>query len=220
MNLTPYQLGRVEYHLRFENWLSNAALIAELADHYTEAIAAKMESGMSFTEALKLATANFGGQRGLLALQKAKNGPVFRQATTHFWQVILAYKQPCRLRFIAGLFLALCDFPQLRSLLWTHYSDQVYFLFGLSFITIALFIRQSLLYVAGRSLAQPFPAIGVRLSLLLLVFSLVRSAALILKLVPDLANEPFTQALLATGCIFIWVAAIEAVFTKNRFTVH
>ncbi|WP_375443788.1 hypothetical protein [uncultured Fibrella sp.] len=220
MKLTPYQLGRIEYHLRFDNWLSNAELIAELADHYAETIAAKMEPDMSFTDALGLVTASFGGQRGLLELQKAKNGPVFRQATTYFWQVILAYKQPYRSGFIAGLFLALCGFPQLRSLLWTHYSDQVYFLFGLSFITIALFIRQSLLYVAGRSLVQPFPAIGVRLSLLFLVFSLARSAALMLKLLPNLANEPFTQALLATGCIFIWVAAIEALFVKNRFAVH
>lgn len=220
MKLTFYQLGRIEYHLRFDNWLTNAELIAELADHYAEAIAAKMESGLSFTDALGLVTASFGGQRGLLALQKAKNGPVFRQATTRLWQIILAYNHPYRLLFLTGLFLAVCGLSQLRSLLWAHYSDQVYLLFGLSFITIALFIRQSLLYMAGRSLTQPFAAIGIRLSLLFLVFSLIRGAALMLSLLSGLAQKPFTQALLSTGCVFLWIAVIEAIFVKSRFAIH
>lgn len=220
MQLTPYQLGRIEQHLRFDNWLSNDGLLAELTDHYAEVIRAKMESGIPFDYALQLTTADFGGQRGLLAMERAVNAPVFRQSTACFWQVIQSYQRPCRLLLIAGLFLAMGCTAQMWSFTWLFHFAQAYLLMGLVAISTALFVRQSLLYVAGRTTTQPFAAVGFRLTLLFLVFSFIRVIMLVLTLFTIPLHTPLIQATLATLFGFLWLAAGEALFIKNHYAAR
>ncbi len=85
--LTPAQLQRINKHLRTDNWLINNDLVAELTDHYADALTAKLAEGISFEVALQDVHRSFGGRKGLLAMEenyvhtKARtNGRVYRKA--------------------------------------------------------------------------------------------------------------------------------------------
>ncbi|MBO0930973.1 hypothetical protein [Fibrella aquatilis] len=70
MPLTSAQTALIDKHLRSDNWLQDKALIAELTDHYQEAISSYMAQGKPFDEALRLVHTDFGGRKGLLVMEE------------------------------------------------------------------------------------------------------------------------------------------------------
>jgi hypothetical protein len=70
MTLTPDQLAAIDRHLRKDNWLLNEALLAELTDHYTNAILDRMAQGMTFESALLDVHKEFGYRKGLLKMEE------------------------------------------------------------------------------------------------------------------------------------------------------
>ncbi|MBO0937965.1 hypothetical protein J2I47_15520 [Fibrella sp. HMF5335] len=70
MPLNPTQIALIDKHLRSDNWLLNRVLIAELTDHYQEAIAMYMAESKTFDEALRAVHTDFGGRKGLLAMEE------------------------------------------------------------------------------------------------------------------------------------------------------
>lgn len=69
MTLNPNQLAVIDRHLRKENWLLNESLIAELTDHYVNAITDAMAQGSQFELALSDVHKGFGGRKGLLQME-------------------------------------------------------------------------------------------------------------------------------------------------------
>ncbi|WP_266368599.1 hypothetical protein [Tellurirhabdus rosea] len=70
MKLTQTHLTAINHHLRRDNWLLNEALIAELIDHYTNAVEERMTAGLTFEQAVRAVHAGFGGQPGLLQMEE------------------------------------------------------------------------------------------------------------------------------------------------------
>ena len=68
--LTPAQLQRIDKHLRSDNWLLNNDLIAELTDHYVDAITDKLAQNVPFEVALQDVHRSFGGRKGLLEMEE------------------------------------------------------------------------------------------------------------------------------------------------------
>ncbi|OIN60176.1 hypothetical protein [Arsenicibacter rosenii] len=92
--LTTDQLAAIDRHLRKDNWLLNEDLIAELTDHYANAITEAMEQGQSFDNALVGIHQSFGGRRGLLTMEDA----FIKNSYTAAW---LAVKQAARLLLLS-----------------------------------------------------------------------------------------------------------------------
>ena len=69
--LTSTQIALIDKHLRSDNWLLNNGLITELTDHYQESIATYIAGGKTFDEALRAVHADFGGRKGLLAMEES-----------------------------------------------------------------------------------------------------------------------------------------------------
>ena len=68
--LTPAQLKLIDKHLRSDNWLLNNDLIAELTDHYVDAISDKLTEKVPFELALQDVHRSFGGRKGLLKMEE------------------------------------------------------------------------------------------------------------------------------------------------------
>lgn len=92
--LTPAQLALIDKHLRSDNWLLNNDLIAELTDHYVDAISDKLTQGIPFEIAIQDVHHSFGGRKGLLRMeenyQKAQahtNSRVYRDAFKKAFQL-------------------------------------------------------------------------------------------------------------------------------------
>jgi hypothetical protein len=91
--LTPAQHTLIDKHLRSDNWLLNNDLIAELTDHYVDAISDKLAEGIPFDLALQDVHRSFGGRKGLLAMeekyvkaQEQTNLRVYKQAMREAFQ--------------------------------------------------------------------------------------------------------------------------------------
>lgn len=69
--LTNDQLQAIDRHLRKENWLLNEELITELTDHYVAGIKDHLAQGVEFDTALKAIHADFGGRKGLIAMEES-----------------------------------------------------------------------------------------------------------------------------------------------------
>ncbi|MEZ0538356.1 hypothetical protein [Fibrella arboris] len=85
--LTPAQLALIDKHLRSDNWLLNNDLIAELTDHYVDAITDKLAQNVPFELALQDVHRSFGGRKGLLKMEETyqktlaqTNARVYRDA--------------------------------------------------------------------------------------------------------------------------------------------
>lgn len=85
--LTPAQLTLIDKHLRSDNWLLNNELIAELTDHYVDAISDKLAENVPFDLAIQDVHRSFGGRKGLLKMeenyqktQAQTNSRVYRDA--------------------------------------------------------------------------------------------------------------------------------------------
>lgn len=92
--LTPTQLALIDKHLRSDNWLLNNDLIAELTDHYVDAISDKLAKGVAFEIALQDTYRSFGGRKGLLKMeenyvqtQAHTNSRVYRDAFKKAFQL-------------------------------------------------------------------------------------------------------------------------------------
>jgi len=92
--LTPAQLTLIDKHLRSDNWLLNNDLIAELTDHYVDAITDKLAQHVPFDLALQDVHRSFGGRKGLLTMEenyiKAQahtNSRVYRDAFKKAFQL-------------------------------------------------------------------------------------------------------------------------------------
>ena len=68
--LTTAQLQRIDKHLRSDNWLINNDLIAELTDHYVDAITDKLAQNVPFELAIQDVHRSFGGRKGLLEMEE------------------------------------------------------------------------------------------------------------------------------------------------------
>ncbi|ARK10549.1 hypothetical protein A6C57_09545 [Fibrella sp. ES10-3-2-2] len=68
--LAPVRLTLIDQHLRRENWLRNDDLIAELTDHYADALSDKLAKGVPFELALEEVCHSFGGRIGLLTMEE------------------------------------------------------------------------------------------------------------------------------------------------------
>lgn len=90
--LNPHQLALIDKHLRSDNWLLDKALIAELTDHYSEAISAKMAyEGKPFDEALRAVHTDFGGRKGLLLMEENYAKNQFNDARRLFREALWSY---------------------------------------------------------------------------------------------------------------------------------
>jgi hypothetical protein len=107
MNLTTTQLAAIDRHLRQANWLLNDALIAELTDHYANAVAEKLAQGVAFEPALTEVQASFGGRAGLLKMEEDFAFGYFLQGRKTFHKVFWSYFHPLRFVAIIGLFFGL-----------------------------------------------------------------------------------------------------------------
>ncbi|MEZ0487217.1 hypothetical protein [Fibrella aquatica] len=92
--LTPAQHTLIDKHLRSDNWLLNNDLIAELTDHYVDAISDKLAEGIPFDLALQDVHRSFGGRKGLLKMeenyqqtQAHTNSRVYRDAFKRAFQL-------------------------------------------------------------------------------------------------------------------------------------
>ncbi|NID12062.1 hypothetical protein [Fibrivirga algicola] len=92
--LTPAQLTLIDKHLRSDNWLLNNDLIAELTDHYVDAISDKLIQGIPFNLALLDVHRSFGGRKGLLNMeenyqqtQAQTNSRVYRNSVKKAFQL-------------------------------------------------------------------------------------------------------------------------------------
>ncbi|MBO0949854.1 hypothetical protein [Fibrella forsythiae] len=92
--LTPAQLTLIDKHLRSDNWLLNNDLIAELTDHYADAISDKLAQNVPFEVALQDVHRSFGGRKGLLNMeenyqktQAQTNSRVYRDAFKKAFQL-------------------------------------------------------------------------------------------------------------------------------------
>ncbi|RYF71530.1 MAG: hypothetical protein EOO39_13805 [Cytophagaceae bacterium] len=92
--LTPAQLSLIDKHLRSDNWLLNNDLIAELTDHYVDAITDKLAQNVPFDTAIQDVHRSFGGRKGLLKMeenyqktQAHTNSRVYRDAFKKAFQL-------------------------------------------------------------------------------------------------------------------------------------
>ncbi len=77
--LTTNQLTAINYHLREENRLTNEDLIAELTDHYTDALNERMVHGLPFESTLTDVQQAFGGVSGLQKMERGYNRITFQK---------------------------------------------------------------------------------------------------------------------------------------------
>ncbi|RIV27273.1 hypothetical protein DYU11_02880 [Fibrisoma montanum] len=78
MNLTQAQLQAIDYHLRYDNLLTNEELILELTDHYSASLDELLSTGLAFGTALATITAGFGGCNELQKMERQYNRITFR----------------------------------------------------------------------------------------------------------------------------------------------
>ncbi len=94
--LTSQQLADVDRHLRQDNWLLNDALVAELTDHYANAVAEKMGQGKTINDAVHEVDAGFGGRSGLSKLEKEYVRASNQTAWQAYRQILVKYVLPPR----------------------------------------------------------------------------------------------------------------------------
>ena len=99
MKLTNAQTALIDKHLRSDNWLLNKDLIAELTDHYQEAITTYMAGGKTFDEALRLVHTDFGGRKGLLAMEENFIAAQHKEAKRLLGSALATYLRWPRLLF-------------------------------------------------------------------------------------------------------------------------
>lgn len=125
--LTADQLKRIDSHLRRENWLLNHDLIAELTDHYADAISGKLAQNVSFELAIQDVHRSFGGRKGLLRMeenfqktQARTNIRVYRRAWGQAFQWPgIVYT----LLLWLGCYVLLINFPVARAIAWINEVD-------------------------------------------------------------------------------------------------
>ena len=131
MLLTPDQFQAIDRQLRYRHVLQNETLIAELTDHFAQAISVRMATGESFNDAGAGIMESFGGAQGLANLQKEYVSTQNRMAWTTFWRVALRYVTTFRL------------LPTLSTLAGTYLLLSAYWksaFYGLWLVTIALYV--------------------------------------------------------------------------------
>lgn len=150
MSLTPAQLSAIDQHLRKENWLLNEDLIIELTDHYINGVSDRLAQGMAFDVAIREIQRNFGGRKGLLAMEEEKNRGHTSIIARKLRQLVGSYLRPPRL----SLTILLVGFSYWATtsgfigdwIGWVHGA-----LFSITTVPIiAIFMRNGYLYVAGR----------------------------------------------------------------------
>ena len=105
--LTPDQLTAIDRHLRKDNWLLNEDLIAELTDHYANAIADKLIKGVSFDMALIDVHNDFGGRKGLLHMEETYQTEKSKQIDVYVWREVRRMMQGDRWPIVLGAFVVL-----------------------------------------------------------------------------------------------------------------
>ncbi|SOD89776.1 hypothetical protein [Spirosoma fluviale] len=148
--LTPAQLTAIDQHLRKENWLLNEELIIELTDHYINGISERLAQGMPFDVAMREIQRNFGGRKGLLAMEEEKAKHQSSRIARELRQLIGSYVRPPRLS-LTILLIGLAYWATTTGLIgdWMGWFHII--VVCLSTVPIAaLFMHNGYLYVAGR----------------------------------------------------------------------
>lgn len=104
MQLTPDQLAAIDRHLRKDNWLLNEALIAELTDHYTNAILDRMAQGMTVESALLDVHKEFGYRKGLLKMEEDYGKTQAKSSMRFGHQQFKSYLRLPRFPWTVGVF--------------------------------------------------------------------------------------------------------------------
>ena len=93
--LTSTQLKTIDKHLHNDNWLLNNALIAELTDHYVDAISDKLAQNVSFELAIQDVHRSFGGRVGLLRMEENYLATKAHGNLHLYWNTVLkAFRVP------------------------------------------------------------------------------------------------------------------------------
>lgn len=100
----PDHLAAIDRHLRKDNWLLNEALIAELTDHYANAITERTRQGIPFETALWNIHKEFGGRKGLLKMEEEYGKTQAKHTGRLNWQCFKMYFQRPRLYWTIGVF--------------------------------------------------------------------------------------------------------------------
>ena len=176
--LIPDQIQAIDRHLRKENWLLNEDLITELTDHYVAGIEERMAHGKAFDAALREIHADFGGRKGLLAMEEGYQTQKARQMNVIEWRIIRSFVEGPR------WFITLATFGLLYLI--NTYSGQDEAIYtglgsGMLFVTFSVLTNVVLTIIffyrnrreVNHTVTQPTPPIyliaySLSLSLLLL----------------------------------------------------
>jgi hypothetical protein len=102
--LTTDQLTAIDRHLRKDNWLLNEELIAELTDHYANAVMDAMGQGSSFDQAINDVHKTFGGRKGLLAMEETYQTEKAKQIDVYVWREVRRMVEGDRWPLVIGIF--------------------------------------------------------------------------------------------------------------------
>ncbi len=130
--LTQNQREAVDHHLRKDNWLLNEDLIVELTDHYIAGLEERTVQGMSFDAALQAIHADFGGRKGLLAMEEAFNANQYQHARRMFRLAMLSYFRMPKLTYTL-LIAALIVFLSVENAIWQYAAYAPLYAMGIFF---------------------------------------------------------------------------------------
>lgn len=142
--LTTDQLSAIDRHLRKDNWLLNEDLIAELTDHYADAIADQSGCGVSFDTALNDVHKSFGGRKGLLKMEEDFVAQAYRAPMLAYFKNLKTFLYWPKAFVPIGLLVMLYAINERTELLETT----IYVVYGLMFTRLVFMLGAFIRLVA------------------------------------------------------------------------
>lgn len=171
--LTTDQLAAIDRHLRKDNWLLNEDLIAELTDHYANAITEALASGQAFDSAMANVHQSFGGRKGLLAMEETYQTEKAKHLDTMVWREVRRMMQGDRWPLVP---LTLCALLVLNTFAGASETVDSFFTIAIWYVGFTVLLAMgtaavALLRPATISVTAPTPsffvfAYGLSLALL------------------------------------------------------
>lgn len=221
MTLPPDQLTAIDCHLRKDNWLLNEALIAELTDHYTNAILDRVAQGMTFKYALLDVHKEFGYRKGLLKMEEEYGKTQAKSGIRFGHQQFKSYFRRPRLPWTMALLAVVYGLT-----LWIEKSGTTLFAVD-SWSFVAMVILGGLIYItAFYKLIKAEPstlvhqyglAPGIFLGQgAILLTSLSFFVRIFLPVESVASNYPFLFSVLVTLVIIYEAASFEVIIQAWR----
>ncbi|OIN60175.1 hypothetical protein [Arsenicibacter rosenii] len=215
--LTNDQLAAIDRHLRKDNWLLNEDLIAELTDHYANAITEAVANGQAFDSALANVHHSFGERKGLLSMEETYQTEKAKHLDTMVWREVRRMMQGDRWPLVP---LTLCTLLVLNTFAGaSEYVDGFFMIaiwyVGFTILSAMVTAAISLLRPATISVTAPTPSFFVfayGLSLALLAVNKYWLSGLSVYNAREISL--MINTLLQTLCVVYYIAII---FTMRKF---